>query len=155
MKKLYITQLYLDILMNSYFVFGFLFGLYVYISRSEGLALVISLLCVMILFIVWLRLDYIKISQAGIMRHYNYFFSRNLNWHEISSVAAIAAKEKSNRKYSAIKMSSNNQCRKDVIINIIVLSKNDVKIIAEALINNTNPNICNEEIRQFAQNWAA
>jgi hypothetical protein len=151
-EKIIHHSIYIDILMSSYFVFGFLFGLYVYISGSEGLALVISLFCVMILFIVWLRSDYIKISQAGIMRHYNYFLSRNLNWQEISSVVVIAAKEESNRKYSAIKVSSNNQSRQDVIINIKVLSKNDVKIIAEAIINNTNLNICNEEIRQFAQN---
>jgi hypothetical protein len=144
-----------DILLSAYFVLGFFLSIYGCIIHPEQYGFVIATFCLLVLFITWLRLDYVEINSDGITRHYNYFLARNLSWMEISRVATIASKGQLKNKYSAIKISSNNPMRKEVIINIKILNKQDVQWIADMLVQRTNGDICDEAIKIIAKNWVA
>jgi hypothetical protein len=138
------------IFMSAYFVGGFLFILYNHLFHSGSLSLVVGSFILLILFLVWLRSDYILITTDGIMRHYNYYQKRSLAWSEIVSVTTLAPKGQSKDNYSTIKICSSNPSKKDILINIRILTKNNVQGIAEVLIENTSASKCDEATKQLA-----
>jgi hypothetical protein len=143
-----------EILLSSYFVLGFLLSVYGCIVQPELYGYTIALFCTLVTWIAWLRLDYVEVKPDGITRHYNFIFTRTLSWVEISKVVVVMDRGNRN-KYSVLKLSSNNPLRKEVIINIKILSKRDVQWIADMLIRHTGGDICDQATKQIAVNWVA
>jgi len=134
-----------------FFIGGFLYILYYFLFGHVPLSLLIESSALLVVFLVWLISSYIQITPDGISYHFNFWQQNSLSWSEIGSIALSAPKGQAKENYSTITLFSSNPSRKNVRLNIRMLSKENVQEIAQLLVEKVSPTRCDEATQQLAK----